>query len=79
MTTKKALKELKKVRAINGDKKENKYIFNSFVKISNESLDKAIEALEKIEKIEEIKKEYQGCYPEDFWYLIREVIEENKE
>ena len=46
MTNKEALDELKKVRTINVSRKENKYMFDSFVKISNESLDKAIEALE---------------------------------
>ena len=46
MTHKEVLNELKEVRAINTSGKEDKYTVDSFVKISNESLDKAIEALE---------------------------------
>ena len=37
-----------------------------------------IKALEKLNKIEKIRKEYQGAYPEDFWYLIKEVLEEKE-
>ena len=44
----------------------------------SEGLNVGIKALEKLNKIEEIKKKYQGAYPEDFWYLIREVLEESK-
>lgn len=43
--------------------------------ISNKEYKKAYK---KMEKIKEIMKFYEGAYPEDFWHLIRDVINDTE-